>query len=62
LIVDSFEKVEAIGDGTLNEELSSTIFVNLTKMEDIIKKPNVDFLLYSSYKILTDVIGNYIQA
>lgn len=61
LIIDSFEQVKATGDGTLNEEMSSTIFVNLNKMEDIIKKPNVDFLLYGGYKILTDVIGNYIQ-
>lgn len=61
LIIDSFEQVEAIGDGTLNEEMSSTVFVNLNKMEDILKKPNIDFLLYGGYKILIDVIGNYIQ-
>lgn len=61
LIIDSFEKVEAVGDGTLNEEMSSTIFVNLNKMEDILKKPNVDFLLYGGYRILSNVIGNYIQ-
>ena len=61
LIVDAFEKVEAVGDGTLNEELSSTVFVNLNKMENILKKPNVDFLLYGGYRILEGVIDNFIQ-
>lgn len=61
IIIDSFEKVEATGDGTLNEKLSSTVFVNLNKMEDILKKQNIDFLLYGGYKILEGVIDNFIQ-
>lgn len=61
IIIDSFEKVEATGDGTLNEKLSSTVFVNLNKMENILKKQNIDFLLYGGYKILEGVIDNFIQ-
>ena len=62
LLVDTFEKVEAVGDGTKNEEMSSTIFIDMNKMEDILKKPNIDFLLVGMYSILMDNLRNYIEA
>jgi hypothetical protein len=61
LLVDRFNAVEATGDGTITEEMSETIFVNLGEMHNIIDKPNVDFLLYGGYKILMDIIGNHIR-
>lgn len=61
LLVDKFNTVKAVGDGTVTEAMSETIFVELGKMNDIIEKPNVDFLLYGGYKILMDTIGNHIR-
>jgi len=61
LLVKEFNTVEAVGDGTVTEAMSQTIFVKLGEMHNIIEKPNVDFLLYGGYKILMDVIGNYIR-
>ena len=61
LLIKSFNPVEATGDGTVNEAMASTIFVNLNKMDEIINKPNIDFLLYSGYSLLMSKIGSYIQ-
>jgi 8-oxo-dGTP pyrophosphatase MutT (NUDIX family) len=61
LLVNSFNPVEPVGDGTAMEKISTSIFVKLGDMPNIIEKPNVDFLLYGSYKILMDVIGNHIR-
>ena len=61
ILVDEFNTVEATGDGTVTEEMSKTIFVELGKVNEMIEKPNVDFLLYGVYQILMNVIGNYIR-
>jgi 8-oxo-dGTP pyrophosphatase MutT (NUDIX family) len=61
LLVNSFNPVEPVGDGTEMEKISTSIFVKLGEMHNIIEKPNVDFLLYGSYKILMDVIKNHIR-
>lgn len=61
LLVDRFNPVKAEGDGSVTEKLSETIFVNLGEVENIISRSNVDFLLYGGYKVLMDVIGNYIR-
>jgi len=61
LLINRFNQVEAVGDGTVTEEMSKTIFINLKDINNIIEKPNVDFLLYGSCKILIDVIKNYVR-
>jgi len=50
--IKNFERVEATGDGTENEKISKSIAVKLKNMDNILKKPNADFLLHSAYNIL----------
>lgn len=60
IVIDSFRAVPAEGDGTKNEELSKTTFVNLKSLKKIIEKPNVDNLLYSGYYLLVDKLKDLI--
>lgn len=54
-----YDLVKAIGDGTLYEKKSKTLFVTLDELENIVKnKKNIDFLLLSSYFILNQILSN----
>lgn len=61
VLVNEFKAVKAVGDGTVTEEMSKAIFVNLADMEKVLNKPNIDFLLFGGYQILMNVIKNYIR-
>ncbi len=50
--IQEFEKEIPKGDGTKNEKLSKSFFININKLSKLITKNNCDFLLLSSYYIL----------
>lgn len=61
ILVDSFRAVTATGDGTENEKLSKTLFVKIPQLQKILKKPNIDNLLYSGYFLLKDAMKNLVR-
>lgn len=55
LKINSYERVDAIGDGTLTEELSESIEVDFQELYDILHtKDNIDFLLYGAYHVILE--------
>lgn len=61
LLVREFNPVEAVGDGTVTEEMSKSIFVKLGDLYKIIENPNVDYLLYGAYNILMNELPKHLR-
>jgi 8-oxo-dGTP pyrophosphatase MutT (NUDIX family) len=61
--VDKYEKHKPEGDGTENEKKSETIWVTWNELSDILKKPNIDFLLLAVERLVSnhihDINGRY---
>lgn len=56
LIISEYEREEARGDGTENEERSKTLWVTLEELKEILKKDNIDSLLWFCSHIIKKVL------
>ena len=55
ILIKEFERVEAEGDGTYNEEQSEVKFIKVNELDKILEKENIDFLLYGAINILKNI-------
>jgi 8-oxo-dGTP pyrophosphatase MutT (NUDIX family) len=59
--ITKFEVSKPTGDGTAYEKASKALFVSEKQLGEIVKRPNVDFLLMGMYAIYKSVIGSNVQ-
>jgi len=56
LLIEEFEKEKMEGDGTIYEDKSETLWVNLEELGKILLKPNIDSLLFFCGFILKQIM------
>jgi 8-oxo-dGTP pyrophosphatase MutT (NUDIX family) len=56
IALEDFDTVKALGDGTVFEAKSKTVFVELSKIDSILNRPNIDYLLYSGIYIVKSLL------
>lgn len=56
IIIEDYEKEKPSGDGTENEEKSKTLWVTLEELKEILKKDNIDSLLWFCSHIIEKVL------
>jgi 8-oxo-dGTP pyrophosphatase MutT (NUDIX family) len=56
LLISKYDKEEAKGDGTENEDKSKTIWVTLEELDKVLKKDNIDALLFFCSLIIKQVL------
>jgi len=58
IVIEDYEEEKPSGDGTNNEKKSKTIWVSKDELRDLLKKENIDSLLWFIFLVVEKVFNN----